>query len=59
MPDIKKYSSVSISPASYDELINIQKEYRELYGVSFSMAKLIESLAKDKMTLLTKGKNYD
>lgn len=52
MPDIKKYKSVSVSLASSEQLKKIQKEYRELYGVTFSMAKLIESLATEKAKTL-------
>jgi|TARA_R100000742_G_C4270240_1_gene88898 hypothetical protein len=49
MPDITKYSSVSISLGSKNELEAIQEHYHQLHGVYFSMAKLIESLAREKM----------
>ena len=52
MPDISKYSSVSISKEAYKELNLIKEQLSEDLGVSFSLAKLIEHLAKEKVKKL-------
>ena len=52
MPDISKYSSVSISKAAYKELNLVKELLSEELGVTFSLAKLIEHLAKDKAKTL-------
>ena len=52
MPDISKYSSVSISKEAYKELNLIKAQLSEDLGVSFSLAKLIEHLAKEKVKKL-------
>ena len=52
MPDISKYSSVSISKAAYKELNLVKEHLSEELGVTFSLAKLIEHLAKDKAKAL-------
>ena len=52
MPDISKYSSVSISKAAYKELNLVKEHLSEELGVTFSLAKLIEHLAKDKAKTL-------
>ena len=49
MPDINKYSSVSISKEAYKELNLVKEHMSEELGVSFSLAKLIEHLAKEKV----------
>ena len=52
MPDINRYSSVSISKEAYKEL-NLVKEHKsEELGITFSLAILIEHLAKDKVKSL-------
>ena len=48
MPDIKRYSSVSVSKAAYKELNIVKEHLSEELGVTFSLAKLIEHLAKEK-----------
>ncbi len=48
MPDINKYSSVSISKAAYKELNIVREHLSSELGITFSLAKLIEHLAKDK-----------
>jgi len=52
MPDISKYSSVSISKAAYKELNLVKKHMSDELGITFSLAKLIEHLAKDKAKTL-------
>tara|TARA_R100001443_G_scaffold15840_2_gene25624 strand:- start:7452 stop:7637 length:186 start_codon:yes stop_codon:yes gene_type:complete len=52
MPDITKYSSVSISKTAYKELNLIKEKLSDDLGVSFSLAKLIEHLAKEKVKKL-------
>ena len=52
MPDISKYSSVSISKGAYKELNLVKELLSEELGVTFSLAKLIEHLAKDKAKTL-------
>ena len=52
MPDIRKYSSVSLSKAAYKELVLVKKHLSNELGVTFSLAKLIEHLAKDKVKSL-------
>jgi len=52
MPDIRKYSSVSLSKAAYKELKLVKEHLSEELGVTFSLAKLIEHLAKDKAKAL-------
>ena len=52
MPDISKYSSVSITKAAYKELNLVKEHLSEELGVTFSLAKLIEHLAKDKAKTL-------
>tara|TARA_R100001244_G_C5106274_1_gene120031 strand:- start:166 stop:348 length:183 start_codon:yes stop_codon:yes gene_type:complete len=52
MPDIKRYSSVSVSKAAYKELNIVKKHLSEELGVTFSLAKLIEHLAKEKTKAL-------
>ena len=52
MPDIRKYSSVSLSKAAYKELVFVREYLSEELGVTFSLAKLIEHLAKDKVKSL-------
>ena len=52
MPDIRKYSSVSLSKAAYKELVLVKKHLSNELGVTFSLAKLIEHLAKDKAKTL-------
>lgn len=52
MPDISKYSSVSLSKAAYKELVFVKEHLSEELGVTFSLAKLIEHLAKDKVKSL-------
>jgi len=60
MPDISKYSSVSISKAAYRELNLVKKHLSDELGVTFSLAKLIEHLAKDKAkTLKLNGHGKD
>ena len=49
MPDVNKYSSVSISKEAYKELNLIKKNLSDELGVTFSLAKLIEHLAKEKV----------
>ena len=49
MPDVNKYSSVSISKEAYKELNLIKKNMSDELGVTFSLAKLIEHLAKEKV----------
>jgi|TARA_R100000231_G_scaffold56475_1_gene46884 hypothetical protein len=49
MPDINKYSSVSISKEAYKELNLVKKHMSDELGVTFSLAKLIEHLAKEKV----------
>tara|TARA_Y100001938_G_scaffold147198_1_gene227859 strand:- start:254 stop:436 length:183 start_codon:yes stop_codon:yes gene_type:complete len=52
MPDVNKYSSVSISKEAYKELNLIKKNLSDELGVTFSLAKLIEHLAKEKVKKL-------
>ena len=52
MPDVNKYSSVSISKEAYKELNLIKKNMSDELGVTFSLAKLIEHLAKEKVKKL-------
>ena len=52
MPDIKRYSSVSVSKAAYKELVLVKKHLSNELGVTFSLAKLIEHLAKDRAKTL-------
>ena len=59
MPDISKYSSVSISKEAYKELNLIKEQLSEDLGVSFSLAKLIEHLAKEKVKKLKLTKNLN
>ena len=49
MPDVNKYYSVSISKEAYKELNLIKKNMSDELGVTFSLAKLIEHLAKEKV----------
>ena len=52
MPGVNKYSSVSISKEAYKELNLIKKNLSDELGVTFSLAKLIEHLAKEKVKKL-------
>ena len=52
MPDIKRYSSVSVSKKAYKELNIVKEHLSEELGITFSLAKLIEHLAKEKTKTL-------
>lgn len=51
MPDIRKYSSISLTKKAHENLNLIKKHYSMELGVEFSLAKLVEHLAADKIKI--------
>tara|TARA_B100001996_G_C18138874_1_gene392159 strand:+ start:239 stop:442 length:204 start_codon:yes stop_codon:yes gene_type:complete len=49
MPDIRKYSSISMTKKAYNNLKQVQEHYSEELGIEFSLAKLVEHLAANKV----------
>lgn len=52
MPDINRYTSVSITKKAHKELILVQKAMSKEFGADLSLAKLIEHLVSDKSKAL-------
>ena len=52
MPDINRYTSVSISKKAYKDLTLVQEAMSKEFGATLSLAKLIEHLVSDKSKTL-------
>ena len=48
MPDIRKYSSVSVNKKTYKELVAIAEALTDKLGMEMSISKTIEHLATQK-----------
>ena len=49
MPDIRKYSSVSVNKKTYKELVAIAEALTDKLGMEMSISKTIEHLAGQKV----------
>ena len=52
MPDIRKYSSVSVNKKTYKELVVIAEALTDKLGMEMSISKTIEHLAGQKVKKL-------
>ena len=48
MPDIRKYSSVSLNKKTYKELVAVAEALTDKLGIDMSISKTIEHLATQK-----------